>query len=154
MWSWSKINILLDKRRMGSAFSLSVILLWITSFSLIAVPTSLFACVFVAARSSCWLCDSLQPIVNVLLTALRVFFPCPPHLLPRIFRTPQGACLFYKHRNKPENMVSSGVRLPCGTLGRESLCNTGQTQRWRHPKGWGCLRKSTSPCLRAQVALR
>lgn len=73
-------------------------------FSLIVVLTSLFPCVFVATCSSWCFCDSLQPIVNVLLTALRVFFPCPPDL-----QDSTVCLLFYKYRNKPENMVSSCV---------------------------------------------
>lgn len=72
--------------------------------SLTVVLTSLFARVFVATRSSCCFCDSLQRIVNVLLTALRVFFPCAPDL-----QDTTVCLLFYKYRNKPENMVSSCV---------------------------------------------
>lgn len=51
MCGLSKINILLDNRRMGGAFSLSIILLSITSFSLIVVLTSsLRVCLWLQAH--------------------------------------------------------------------------------------------------------
>lgn len=75
-----------------------------TSFSLTVVLISLFAFGFVAMRTLYYFCDNLQPIVKILLTVFSVFFQCPPRSLGH-----HNVLAFYRHRNQPENTVSSYV---------------------------------------------